>query len=112
MNICVQLKSSHGRDSLTFLSVSGGVGEAAGPLVSSAVGSPGAVAGISGSSAYGAAGSPVDIVGPPFQHRGSYGLHCAWFSGPFLQDSHLGVVPPKTAPSVKVVKGLMAHLNS
>ena len=82
--ICVQLGSSHGGDSLNFLSVSG---EVTGLLVGSVVGSPGAVARISGSSADRVAGSPGDIVGPLSGTGGSHGLHHAQFSCPFLQDS-------------------------
>ena len=54
---------SHGGDSLTFLSVSSGVGEVASPLVSSAVGSPGAVARTSDSPGDRVAGYPGDIEG-------------------------------------------------
>ena len=89
--ICVQLGSSHGGDSLTFFSVSGGVGEAAGPLI----GSPEAVAGTSGSSTDGATGFYGDVAGLLSSMEDSCGLHHAQCSGPFLQDSQPWCGPSK-----------------
>ena len=84
----------------------------AGYLVGSAVGSPGAVAGTSDSSADGAAGSPGDIA----DLLSSMGVHVVSIvlgsAAPSSRIPGLSVVPPKTAPFVRVVKGLMAHLNS
>ena len=110
--ICVQPESSHGGDSLTFLSVSSGVGEVAIPLVGSVVGSPEAIAGTSDSSADGATSSSGDVAGL-LSGTGVCVVSIMLSSvAPSSRIPGLSVVPPKTAPSVKVVKGLMAHLNS
>ena len=94
------------------MSVSGGVSEVASPLVSSAVGSPKAVARTSGLSADGAASSSGDVAG----FLSGTGVHVVSIvlssRSPSSRISGLSVIPPKTAPSVKVVKGLMVHLSS
>ena len=83
-----------------------------GPLVGSAIGSPGVVARTSDSSADGVAGSPGDIAGL-LSGMGVYVVSIMLSSvAPSSRIPGLGVVPPKMAPLVKVVKGLMAHLNS
>ena len=110
--ICVQPGSSHGRDSLTFLSVPSGESEAAGPLVSSVVGSPEAVAKSSGFSADGVAGSSCGVAGP-LSGMGVCVVSIVLGSmAPPSRIPSLGVVPLKMAPSVKVIKGLMACLSS
>ena len=83
----------------------------AGPLVSSAVGSPEAVARTSGSSADGVAGYSSDVAGL----LSSMGVHVVSIMlssvAPSSRIPSLSVMPLKMAPLVKVVKGLMAHLN-
>ena len=102
--ISFQLGNSCARDSFTFLSVSGGVGGAADSLVNAVAGPPEAVARMSGSSADGAVSISGEVVGLlsgtgvcvvptiPSSVAQYSGVPC------------LGVVPFKTAPSVKVVK--------
>ena len=99
-------------NSLTFLSVSSGVAGAAGSLVSSAASSQEAVAGMSGSSA----NRVVSLFGDVTGLLSGMGVHMVsvvlGLVAPSPKIPGLSVVPPKTAPSVKVVKGLMAHLKS
>ena len=94
------------------MSVSSGVDGAAGSLVSAVASSLEAEAGTSGSSADRAVGFSDKVAGllsGTWVHVVSIvlGLVATSSRVPCLE-----VVPLKTAPSVKVVKGLMAHLNS
>ena len=106
--ICVQPGSSYGGDSFTFLSVSGGVDEVASSLVSSVIGSPEAVAGTPGSSADGVTSFSGDVAGLLSGIGVCVVSNVLSSVAPSSMIPGLGVVPPEMAPSVKVVKGLMA----
>ena len=109
--ICVQLGSSCGRDSFTFLAVSGWVGEVASSLVSSVVSSPEVVAGTSGFAADGVASFSGDVAGLLSGTGVCVVSIVLGSAAPSSRIPILSVVPPKMAPLVKVVKDVMAHLN-
>ena len=94
------------------MSVSGGVGGAAGSLIGTVAGSPDTVARMSGSSANRAVSFSGEVAGL-LSGMGVYVVSIVLgLVAPFSRVPCLGVVPLKIAPSVKVVKGLMAYLNS